>query len=91
MGYIEPLQPGDAIGSTGDLSQRKIEDDCFGIDERGQRIVVPRRVDLGHVGQIEGGGFKANEVPQQLQQIEQRVDVIVCLILGAHLGVAALL
>ena len=82
---------GHAIGSTGNLSQRKIEDDRLGIDQRGQRIVVPGRVDLGHVSQIERGGFKADEIAQQFEQIEQRIDVIMRLILRAHLRIAALL
>ena len=82
---------GDAIGSACDLRQWEIKDDRFGIDERGERIVIPGRVDFGHVGKVEGCLLEADEIAQQFEQIEQRIDVIVCLILGSHLGVAALL
>src|SRR3546814_5633988 len=50
------------------------EDDGFRIDERLKRIILPERIDLGHIGDVEARLLEAGEIGQNLHPVEERSE-----------------
>jgi hypothetical protein len=67
----------DAVGGAGGGGDRIGEERDLGVEDRGQRRILPQRIELGDIGNIEAGLLEAEEVGEDLHPVEQRVDVVV--------------
>src|SRR3546814_1649772 len=62
---------GDTIARAGCLGDRVREDDGFRIDERRKRIILPERIDLGHI--------RSEEHTSELQSLMRISYAVFCL------------
>ena len=65
----------DAVGSACRQRQRIGEQHGLGVDDRGEFAVLPERVDLGDVENVDRARFKAQEIGDDLHPVDQRVGV----------------
>src|SRR3546814_20043576 len=50
-------------------------DDRFGIDQRRERVILPERIDLGHIGDVERRLLEAHEIGQDLHPVKQGIYI----------------
>src|SRR3546814_19190161 len=50
-------------------------DDRFGIDQRREGVILPERIDLGHIGDVERRLLEAHEIGQDLHPVKQGIDI----------------
>src|SRR3546814_17124511 len=63
--------------------------DRFGVDERRKRVILPERIDLGHIGDVEARLLEADEIRKDLHPVEQRIDIPMHMPFGRALRPAA--
>ena len=78
----------DAVGGAGGDRHRIGEQHGVRIEDQGEFIVSPERIDLGEVGEIEGAPLQAGEVGHHLQPGHHRVHIEVRLVEAAAVAVA---
>ena len=76
----------DTVGRTSQGRDRIGEYRCLGVDQHGQRIVLPERIDLGDIGNVETGRLEAEEIGDDLHPVQQRVNIPVNVPFGAVLA-----
>ena len=84
----KPTRGGDAVGSAGGDGDRIGEQHRVGVEQQRQFVVVPQRIDLGQVGQVEAAALQAREVGHHLEPVQDRVHVEVRLVERAAVAVA---
>jgi hypothetical protein len=77
----------DAVGRTGGDGDRIGEEHRVRVEDQRQLVVVPQRIDLGEVGEVEAAPLQAREVGHDLEPVEDRVGVEVRLVEGASVTV----
>ena len=77
-----------AVGAARGDGDRIGEQNRLGIEDRGQFVVAPQRVQLGHVGQIQRALLEAWELQQDFEPIQDRIGVVVNLVETASRAVA---
>jgi hypothetical protein len=73
---------GDAVGGTGGARRQIAEQRDLGIEQEGQLVVVPQRVEFGEIGDIEAALLQAGIVEDRSEPDEDRIDVPVRVIEG---------
>src|SRR3546814_20592828 len=68
---------GDAVGRTGGERQRVGEQHGFGVDDRGELGMLPQRIDLGEVEDVDRARFLAKESGDELNPAEQRMGITI--------------
>src|SRR3546814_6418786 len=64
---------GDAVGRTGGERQRVGEQHGFGVDDRGELGILPQRIDLGDVEDVDRARFQEQEIGDDHHPVEQRI------------------
>jgi hypothetical protein len=77
----------DAVGGARSHRHRIGEQHRLGVEDQRQLVVVPERIDLGQVGQVERAAFQAREVRHHLEPVEDRVHVEVRLVEAAAVAI----
>lgn len=79
----------DAVTSARRLGNGIGKDDRFRVDKRAQPVILPERIDFGHIGNVEGRLLEAQEIGQDLHPVEQRIDVPMDMPFGRALRTSA--
>src|SRR5208283_4502167 len=82
----EPDTRRDTVDRAGGERERVGKQDRVGIEDGGELIVLPQRIDLGEIGQIEAAGLEAVKVEQHLQPVQHRIGVPMRLVEGSGGG-----
>ena len=84
----------DAVRDAGELKHRVAEEQGLGVEKEGEEVVVPERVDLGDIPDVEAGVLKTRQIEEKIQEGPHVEHVVVSLRehalgrLGGPLGVA---
>src|SRR5208282_3355849 len=82
----EPDTSRHAVDRAGGERDRVGKQDRVGVEDGGELVVLPQRVDLGEIGQIEPACLKAVKVEQHLEPVQHWIGVPMRLVEGAGGG-----